>query len=123
MAKVATRRIKVHGQWVLPGQAIPDSVKAAEAKQLIADGFVRDEVTPAEAARAAKLAEKLAEMQDKRTALEGEMASRQARLAEIAAMTGDEAKAAEKEQKKLAAEVARIQSQLDEVVAALKLLE
>lgn len=123
MAKVATRRIKVHGQWVLPGQPIPDSVKAAEAKQLIADGFVRDEVTPAEAARAAKLAEKLAEMQDKRTAIEGEMASRQARLAEIAKLEGDEAKAAEKEAKKLAAEVAKMQSQLDEVVAALKLLE
>lgn len=122
MAKVATRRLKVNGRWHLPGEPV-EGVKAADMKELVARGYVTEQVTAAEAARAEKMAQKLAELQDKRTTLEAEIAERTERLTAIAALEGDEAKAAEKEAKKLQAEVAKLQPRLDEVVAALKHLE
>jgi ABC-type transporter Mla subunit MlaD len=115
MAKVATKRIKVHGQWVLPGQPIPDSVKAAEAKELIADGLVREEVSAAEAAAAAKYAEKLGKLRAKADDLRAAIAADEARLAELG---GDE-----KEAKKLTASIAKAQADLDKTLSTLAELE
>lgn len=83
MAKVATKRIKVHGQWVLPGQPIPDKTTAAEAEQLIAAGLVREEVSAAEAAAARNLAAKVARLQARAEDLRASITAAQERLAEL----------------------------------------
>lgn len=142
MARVATRRLKIGGQWYKPGSELPN-MKAADFKALAEAGYATEQVTAQEAAQAQQFAARVAALQEKRSELEAGITEREARLTELGeavdlaplqeAAKGkdatDEAKAALKaareanaERERVAKEIAAIRPQLDEAAAALKLL-